>query len=176
MSTSQNVSSNTLTGPGQEGSSAQTNPARSSISEQELVERCLNVVENYKHALISKQEAFVTITKAIASASDEAMDQAESFIATPYFEMLEEWSRDLDLARGQRGPDVMRRSEDRESFPPVSDALNSHLVEVNSPQILRAPTKSSSTGLKIPKKYDVNSCITAAAPNSMKLDGQRSLH
>ncbi|KAG1775724.1 hypothetical protein EV702DRAFT_1114272 [Suillus placidus] len=121
MSSSRNVSSNTLTGPGLEGSSSQTNTGRSTVSEQELVEKCLNIVKDYKHRIISKQEAFVTITKAVASATHEATDQAESYIAAPYFDMLDELSRNLDNVRGQREPDVAQQSEERDSVTPRED-------------------------------------------------------
>ncbi|KAG2341576.1 hypothetical protein BDR05DRAFT_1001673 [Suillus weaverae] len=106
MSSSRNVSSNTLTGPRLEGSSSQTNTGRSTVSEQELVEKCLNIVEDYKHGIISKQEAFATITKVVTSTTHEATDQAESYIAAPYFDMLDEWSRNLDNIRAQREPDA----------------------------------------------------------------------
>jgi hypothetical protein len=99
MSDSQNATSNTqssLMGPGRPGSSTQTNSGRPFVSEQELVEKCLSTVEDYKNAIISKQEAFITITKTITSATNEASDQAESFIAGLYFDMLEEWSRELE--------------------------------------------------------------------------------
>jgi hypothetical protein len=77
MSDTQNASSNTqlsLMGPGRPGSSTQTNSGRLFVSEQELVEKCLSTVEDYKNAIISKQEAFFIITKTIASATYKATD------------------------------------------------------------------------------------------------------
>ncbi|KAG2037342.1 hypothetical protein BDR03DRAFT_1010808 [Suillus americanus] len=111
MSNTQNASSNTqdsLMGPGRPGSSTQANAGRSAVPEQELVEKCLNTVEDYKHAIVSKQEAYITIAKIIGLSTNEASDQAESFIATPYFDMLDEWSRELEKSRTEN-PSLLER-------------------------------------------------------------------
>jgi hypothetical protein len=86
-----------------------------------LVEKCLNIVEDFKQSLISKQEAFITISKVVAATSNEVTDQAESFIAGPYFDMLEQWSNDLERTRAFREHDPARQSEERDFVPPRED-------------------------------------------------------
>ncbi|KAG1779489.1 hypothetical protein EV702DRAFT_1043903 [Suillus placidus] len=123
MSNSQNALSTmaqtSLRGPRMSGSSNQADAGGSSSSQHDLAEKCLSIVEDYKHTIISKSKAYVSITKAVSTATNEAMDQAESFITSLYFNMLDEWARGLDRGRNQWDSDAAaRRSEVRESVPP----------------------------------------------------------
>ncbi|KAG2342382.1 hypothetical protein BDR05DRAFT_949039 [Suillus weaverae] len=123
MSNSQNASSTmaqtSLRGPRMSGTSNEADIGGLSSSQHDLVEKCLSIVKDYKHTIISKSEAYVSITKAVSTATNEATDQAESFITSPYFNMLDEWARGLDRGRNQWDSDATTQcSEVRESVPP----------------------------------------------------------
>ncbi|KAG1727188.1 uncharacterized protein EDB91DRAFT_1254013 [Suillus paluster] len=182
MSDSQNATSNTqssLMGLGRSGTSSQANAGRSVVSQQELVEKCLSTVDDYKQGIITKQEAIVTIAKTVVSATNKASDQAESFIATPYFDMLDEWSRELERSRASQrmdfnGSKALSRMNLLESdaswISPVLDEPNNPLEEVSSPQTSHVLTKSSLTGLKTPKKWAeivASKCVNLDAIHSI---------
>jgi hypothetical protein len=105
-------------GPRTSGSSIQANARGSTSSQLDLAEKCLSIVEDYKHTIITKSEAYISITKAVSAATNEATDQAESFIMSPYFNMLDEWTRGLDRGTDQHESDAAHQSEVRESVAP----------------------------------------------------------
>jgi len=72
----------------------------SSTSQQELAKKCLKVIEDFRCSRITKSEALVSITQIIASGSSDTTDQTISFIADPYYSMLDHWATELGRAAG----------------------------------------------------------------------------
>ncbi|KAG2146384.1 uncharacterized protein EDB93DRAFT_1104380 [Suillus bovinus] len=167
MSESQNAASNTQSMSirlGMSGDSTQTNLGGPSILEQDLVQKCISIVKDYKHTLISKEEAIITITKTIAATTDEASNQAESYITSPYFEMLEQWIET---------PTLLERMKINESR-----ALNKvNLFKNGTNLTLPALDKPRNYSEETQKKYGANSSGWAeiVARKCINLDAVHSI-
>jgi hypothetical protein len=83
-----------------------TNLTGSTSPQQELAQKCLKIVEDFRSSRISKSEGLVSITQIIASQSPNTSDETISFIAEPYYSMLEHWASELSQAAGPADPDV----------------------------------------------------------------------
>jgi hypothetical protein len=75
-----------------------TNLTGSTSSQQELVQKCLKVIEDFRSSHITKSEGIVSITQIIASQSPNMSDETISFIAEPYYSMLKHWASELSQA------------------------------------------------------------------------------
>jgi hypothetical protein len=83
-----------------------TNLTGSTSPQQELAQKCLKVVEDFRSSRITKSEGIVSITQIIASQSPNTSDETISFIAEPYYSMLEHWASELSQAASPADPNV----------------------------------------------------------------------
>jgi len=100
-----------LRGPGIPGnesaeSSGQTIPAGTDLPQQELVKRCLDIVNDYRASKGSKYEAFYIISQVIKEYLREDSQEDPTVIAAPYFTMLEHCESEQARAAQQPRDDV----------------------------------------------------------------------
>jgi hypothetical protein len=102
------ASGSQLLGPGIPGSSTQTSATPAPLSEQTVAKKCLDIVELFRRARVSKASAHVSLTHLIGSETDDATPEDIAIIATPYFDMLDQWQEEQDRAAGASGAAIVR--------------------------------------------------------------------
>jgi hypothetical protein len=102
------ASGSLLLGPGIPGSSTQTSATPAPLPEQTMAKKCLDIVELFRRARVSKPSAYISLTNLIGSETDDTTPEEVAVIATPYFNMLDQWQEEQDRAAGASGVAVAR--------------------------------------------------------------------
>jgi hypothetical protein len=106
----------TLEGPGIAGSSTQTSSTPATSSEQALAKGCLDIVEAFRHDIVSKSQACVDLACLIELEASDSTAEGVATIATPYLDMLDQWQEEVGrAATGSRGAGIRDRPESSEA-------------------------------------------------------------